>query len=120
MRLSTVVVGVVLAHSLLSVTTVDTKAQELCPPLQIPGATPVAPREATPVAPGEATAVASPDATPIARPVVAGEATPVASPGSGFTCQIQISDFDFHPREVRISTGTTITWTNADESSHRV
>ncbi len=80
-----------------------------------PGATPVSPALASPVVSLEASPAASPDASLLASP----EAIPVASPVASI-CAINIVDFDYVPRIVEISAGTTIVWTNRGTENHTV
>jgi plastocyanin len=80
-----------------------------------PGATPVSPALASPLTSLEASPVASPEASLLASP----EAIPMASPVAS-TCAINIVDFDYVPRIVEISAGTTIVWTNRGAERHTV
>ncbi|MGB7787588.1 cupredoxin domain-containing protein [Methanoregula sp.] len=48
-------------------------------------------------------------------PQGAGPATPAAGPGS-----VSINNFAFSPRQVTVSQGTTVTWTNQDSVAHTV
>ena len=42
------------------------------------------------------------------------------SPGSGPTEQVTIRDFAFDPPDLSVSVGTTVTWTNEDNTTHTV
>ena len=42
------------------------------------------------------------------------------SPGSGPTEQVTIRDFAFDPPELSVPVGTTVTWTNEDNTTHTV
>jgi plastocyanin len=42
------------------------------------------------------------------------------SAGSGPTEQVTIRDFAFHPPDLSIAVGTTVTWTNDDNTTHTV
>lgn len=53
---------------------------------------------------------ASPEASPAA--------SPQASPTSGKQAEVSISNFAFDPKELRVSVGTTVKWTNKDEAPH--
>lgn len=53
-----------------------------------------------------------------ASPQASPAASPQATPGSGHTVDVSISNFAFDPKELRISVGTTVKWTNKDEAPH--
>ena len=82
-------------------------------------------QDATPAAgacpAGMATPGASPVAgmlgTPMAGMMATPEASPMASPGA-LGCVVEIRDFAFHPAQIEISVGTTVTWTNQDSVAH--
>ena len=42
------------------------------------------------------------------------------SPGSGPTEQVTIRDFAFDPPDLSVAAGTTVTWTNEDNTTHTV
>jgi plastocyanin len=60
---------------------------------------------------------ASPTASPSATSQASAKASPAASP-TGAACTVEIKDFAFHPAQIEISTGTTVTWTNNDTVAH--
>jgi plastocyanin len=51
--------------------------------------------------------------------VAARPATRRASAAAGAGV-VAIKDFEFQPKELRVKTGTTVTWTNGGSSSHTV
>jgi plastocyanin len=70
-----------------------------------------------------AAAGASPEASATASPAATSEATSEASPEAspqGPGCVVDIHDFGFHPDQIEITAGTTVTWTNTDAVPHTV
>jgi plastocyanin len=45
----------------------------------------------------------------------AGSAAPAAGAGA-----VTVKDFAFHPGDLAVKTGTTVTWTNSDSATHKV
>jgi len=58
------------------------------------------------------------------NPLAAAQGSPAASPGRAVTAaagpQVQIKDFQFSPATVTVPVGTTVTWTNRDDTLHTV
>src|SRR5947208_9662292 len=69
--------------------------------------------------PAAGAATPSPGASPTASPTATHEASPEASP-RGPGCTVDIHDFGFHPDQIEITAGTTVTWTNTDTVPHTV
>jgi plastocyanin len=83
-------------------------------------ATPQSTAASTPC-PAAASATPSPGASPTASPSATSEASAKASPAAsptGAACTVEIRDFAFHPAEIEIAAGTTVTWTNNDTVAH--
>jgi plastocyanin len=64
-------------------------------------------------------------AVAVAAAVTTDESGPAAggsgsTPGSGPSEQVTIRDFAFDPPDLSISVGTTVTWTNEDNTTHTV
>jgi plastocyanin len=59
-----------------------------------------------------------------ASPLAAAQKAAAAAPGRAVTAaagpQVQIHDFQFTPATVTIPVGTTVTWTNRDDTLHTV
>src|SRR5215468_10131231 len=59
----------------------------------------------------------------LTRPLVAGVAAIyllAAAPAGAEEIAVKIGNFTFGPQELRIKTGTTVTWTNEDDIPHTV
>jgi len=50
--------------------------------------------------------------------IAAGCCAAVATSRPDLTANIKIENFSFEPRSITIATGTTVTWTNADDVPH--
>ena len=57
-------------------------------------------------------------------PFAAAQNTPAAPPGRAVTAeagpQVQIENFQFTPATITVPVGTTVTWTNRDDTLHTV
>jgi plastocyanin len=70
---------------------------------------------------GGATHAATKAAAATAAPTHAhAEAPAPAAPAAVATSAVTIDNFSFMPAAIKVKTGTTVTWTNADEEPHSV
>jgi len=63
---------------------------------------------------------ASPSAAPTAEASAAPSEAPSAPGGGADASAVTIKGFAFAPVDLKVKTGTTVTWTNEDSASHTV
>ena len=60
----------------------------------------------------------------VSSPLALAQEKPAAPPGRAVTAaagpQVQIHDFQFTPATITVPVGTTVTWTNGDDTLHTV
>ncbi len=65
---------------------------------------------------GEVTATETSTETSTTEDATGGETPPEDSTGSGDA--VEITEFDYAPKEITVPAGTTVTFTNQDEAAH--